>query len=510
MQITDRSLRPSSRRWWALAAIVLAVLTIGFDVTILNVALPTLAADIHATNSQLQWMLDAYVLVFAGLLLPAGALADRYGRKRFLLIGLALFGLASAAAALTRDADQLIAVRSVMGIGAAILTPVTLAVLPVIFPAEERAKAIAFAAIGMGLGVPLGPLVGGYLLRHFWWGSVFLVNVPVVALALIAVAVLVPESRDPVARPVDVPGGLLSTAGLVLLVYGIIEAPDRGWTDGLVVTAIAAGTAVLLAFGFWQHRARYPMIDLNLFRIPRFLWGSVIFMLAGFVLFGLLFVFPQYIQVVRGNDAFGTGVRLLPMMAGLIVTARLSEVVARAVGAKIPVALGMVVVAAGLAWGATTGMGTGYGEVAGWLATIGAGVGLVMTPAMHSVLTAMPEGRAGSGTSVTMTLRQVGGALGVAILGSVASGTYSRGLPASAPPVAHDSVAAAAVAAARLHDPALLLAGRTAYLHAMDVVLITCAAVALAAAVVGAILLPARAPSGPVGEESEHELVKSA
>src|SRR5689334_4104216 len=190
-------IQTSPRRWWALGAVMLALLTIGFDATILNVALPTLAADIHATNSQLQWMVDAYVLVLAGLLLPAGALADRYGRKRLLLVGLLLFGLASAAATLTSSPAQLIGIRAVMGIGAAILTPVALAVLPVIFREEERAKAIAVAMMGMGLGVPLGPLVGGYLLRHFWWGSIFLVNVPVVALALVAVAVLLPESRDP-------------------------------------------------------------------------------------------------------------------------------------------------------------------------------------------------------------------------------------------------------------------------------------------------------------------------
>ncbi|HKT00786.1 MAG TPA: MFS transporter, partial [Rugosimonospora sp.] len=493
--------------WWALAAIMLAVLTIGFDATILNVALPTLATDVHATNSQLQWMVDAYVLVLAGLLLPAGALADRYGRKRTLLVGLALFGLASGTAALTNSAGQLIAIRATMGVGAAILTPVTLAVLPVIFREEERAKAIAVAMAGMGVGVPLGPLVGGYLLRHFWWGSIFLVNAPVVVLALVGVATLVPESRNPEARRIDVLGGLLSTAGLVLSVYGIIEAPDRGWSDPVVIVALAGGVVLLAAFGFAQARLRYPMIDLGLFRNPRFLWGSAVATLASFALFGLLFVFPQYLQVVRGNDALGTGVRLIPMMAGLIVAAKVAERLVARLGTKVPVALGMTVVAAGLAWGATTSLHTGFGEVAGWLATIGFGVGLAMTPAMHAVLTSMPAEQSGTTSSVTMTMRQVGGALGVAILGSVLGNAYSHRLPASAPAVAHDSVAAAAAVAARLHDPALLLAGQTAYLHAMDLVLLVCAGIALAGAVLGAALLPAH-PASPAGageEESGHE-----
>src|SRR5256886_9027096 len=218
-----------ARRWWALAALVLSVLVIGCDTTILNVALPTLGGAIHATNSQLQWIVDAYVLVFAGLLLPAGALGDRYGRKLLLMIGLALFGGASVFGALVVSPGQLIAVRAVMGIGAAILTPIVMAVLPVLFTEKERGKAIAVVTAGIGLGLPLGPLVGGYLLKHFWWGSIFLVNVPAAALALLAVALLIPESRDPAGRRVDVTGGLLSTIGLVAFVYGVIEVPDKGW-----------------------------------------------------------------------------------------------------------------------------------------------------------------------------------------------------------------------------------------------------------------------------------------
>jgi EmrB/QacA subfamily drug resistance transporter len=497
------------RRWWALAAIVLAALTIGFDVTILNVALPTLAADIHATTSELQWILDAYVLVFAGLLLPAGAVGDRYGRRLLILTGLALFGAASALAMLATDPAQLIGIRAVMGIGAAILTPVTMAVLPVLFPAEDdRRKAIAAVTAAMGVGIPLGPLVGGYLLDHFWWGSVFLVNVPVAAVAMVAVAVLIPESRDPSARPIDLPGAALSTVGLVTLVYGIIEGPTRGWGDPAIIACLAAGTAILAGFISWQTRARFPMVELDLFRSRRFLHGSIATTVGGFALFGLLFVLPQYLQAVRGYDAFGTGLRLLPMMAGLIVAARVSERVVGALGNKIPVVAGLVVIAAGLGWGAATDTGTGYGEVAGWLAVIGFGFGLTLTAAMDAVLGALPPDRAGAGTGLTQTLRQVGGALGVAILGSVLADTYDAHLPAGAPQVARDSIAGAVAAAARLGDPALLAAGRQAYLDAMSAVLLVCVGVAVAGAALAAALLPAAAPAPPVEEESADEVAQ--
>ena len=246
------------RRWWALGALVLSVLVLGFDMTILNVALPTLGGAVHASNSQLQWIVDAYVLVFAGLL----------------LIGLALFGGASALGALVDDPGQLIAVRAAMGVGAAILTPITVAVLPALFADKERGRAIALVTVGIGLGIPLGPLVGGYLLTHFWWGSIFLVNVPAAGLALVAVALLVPESRDPAGRRVDLAGGALSTVGLVAFVYGIIEVPDKGWRSPVVLGTLALGVAVLALFVAQQRRSRYPMIDLGLFGSARFLWGS--------------------------------------------------------------------------------------------------------------------------------------------------------------------------------------------------------------------------------------------
>jgi EmrB/QacA subfamily drug resistance transporter len=495
----------SSRRWWALGALVVSVLVIGFDTTILNVALPTLGGAVHASNSQLQWIVDAYVLVFAGLLLPAGALGDRYGRKLLLVIGLAFFAGGSVVGALVHSPGQLIAVRAALGIGAAIITPISIAVLPLMFSGKDRGKAVALVTIGIGLGIPLGPLVGGYLLKHFWWGSIFLVNVPAAVLALIAVAFLVPESRDPSGARVDVAGAVLSTAGLVAFVYGVIEVPDKGWASGYTLGFLALGLVLLAGFVAWQLRSAYPMIDLALFRRPRFLWGSIAATLAGFTLFGVLFVVPQYLQLVLGFDALGSGLRLLPLMGGLIVAGGAGQRLASALGTKVPVALGLTLIAAGLFWGSRTGAADGYGFVSAWLSTIGLGVGFAMIPAMDAVLGSLPKDRAGSGTALTMTMRQVGGALGVAILGSVLAGAYTAQAPDTG-----GSLPAAAAIAAQTHQMAILLTGQHAYLQAMDRVLLVCTGVALAGAVLAAAFLPGRDTAVVVEEESEHELARLA
>jgi len=277
-----------TRRWWALGALMICMLTLGLDGTILNVALPTLATEIGAGTSGLQWIVDAYILVFAGLLLPMGALGDRLGRKRVLLAGLAFFLVSSIGAAYVSGVGALIAARALMGLGSAIMTPMAMAILPVLFAPAERARAISVMAAAMGIGVPLGPIVGGFLLDHFWWGSIFLVNVPVAVIGMIASALLVPESRDPRSRPVDWLGGLLSTAGLVLGVYGVIEAPRRGWSSEQVLVPLVAGLALLAVFVVWERRCPYPMIDLGLFGRPRFLWGTVAATVGTFGLFGLL------------------------------------------------------------------------------------------------------------------------------------------------------------------------------------------------------------------------------
>src|SRR4051794_1169983 len=492
------------RRWWVLGALILAVVLVGLDATILNVALPTLAADLGASTAQLQWIVDAFVLVLAGLLLPAGALADRLGRRPVLIGGIAVFTLGSLGAAYSGTATWLIVARVVMGAGAAVILTVPLAVLPSIFDADERPKAIAAMTVALGLGLPLGPIIGGWLLGHVWWGAVFLINVPLGVLAAIGVAALLPASRESSPSAVDVPGAVLSTAGLVGVVYAVVEAPSRGWTSAPVLVSGTAGLALLAGFVLWERRTAAPMVALALLRRPRFTWGTVAATTAMFAMLGLLFVVPLYLQSVRGYDPLGTGLRLLPVILGLVVGAKVGERLTVRLGARIPVVIGLLTIAAGLAWGATLEVGTAYGVLAGWLALTGAGLGLTITPAMDAVLGEIPEEHRGSGTALTMALRQVGGALGVAVLGSLASAAYTgrldlSGLPAQAAAAAHDSVAGGMAVARALGSPALAENVAGAYVHAMTVVLLTTAALALVGALLAALRLPARA-AAPAAE----------
>ena len=476
------------QRWWALAALTLAVLTIGFDITIMNVALPTMATALSAGTDGLQWIVNAYILMFAGLMLPVGAIADKLGRRRMLLTGLAVFAVASVLAAWAGDTGTVVAARAVLGIGAAIIMPSTLAIIAVLFEPAQRGKALSIVVMGMGAGIPLGPIIGGYLLNHFWWGSIFLINVPVVIAAMIAIALLLPESRDPAPPRADLLGGLLSTLGLLSLVYGLIEAPDQGWSTGLVVAALVGGVALLAAFAWWELRVPNPMIDLRLFRNRQFRWGNVNATVASFALFGLLFVVPLYLQFVRGNDAFGTGVRLLPLIGGFVAGVGLGTRVAARIGHRLPVAAGLLLTGVGLVIGSLTEPDTGFGYATIWYVITGFGIGSALTPSMDAVLAVLPPDRAGAGTAITMTLRQAGGALGVALLGSVLSQVYTTnldttGLPPSAADAAQDSIAGALTVATRGNLPTLADNARTAYLTGMTTVLTICAAIALAASV---------------------------
>src|SRR3954469_10899098 len=485
------------RRWWILGALIVAVLLVGLDSTILNVALPTLAADLGASTAQLQWIVDAFVLVLAGLLLPAGALADRLGRRPVLVAGILVFTAGSLAAAYAGSAEWLIVARAVMGVGAAVIMTVPLAVLPSLFAPDDRAKAIASVTVDLGLGLPLGPIVGGWLLQHVWWGAVFLINVPLGVLAAVGVAVLLPGSRENSATALDLPGAALSTAGLVGVVYAVVEAPARGWTSAPVLVAGLAGLVLLAGFVVWERRTATPMVDLVLLTRPRFTWGTVAATLAMFAMLGLLFVVPLYLQSVRGFDPLGTGLRLLPVILGLVVGAKVAERLTVRLGARIPVVTGLLVIAAGLGWGATLEVGTAYGVMAGWLALTGAGLGLTITPAMDAVLGEVPPEHSGSGTALTMALRQVGGALGVAVLGSLASAAYTgrldvAGLPAPAAHAAQESVAGGMAVARALGSRALADDVAGAYVHAMTVVLLTTAALALIGAVLTPLPLPAR------------------
>ncbi|MBC6457555.1 MFS transporter [Actinomadura sp. HBU206391] len=505
---------PEPRRWWALSALVLSLLVIGFDTTILNVALPTLSSELEAGTTELQWIVDSYILVFAATLLPAGALGDRFGRKRLLLAGMAVFAAASLAGALAEGPGQVIAARSLMGVGGAIITALSMSTLPVIFPPEERSRAIAIWTASVAVGLPLGPIVGGWLLDGFWWGSIFLVNVPIIVAAVIAIAVLLPESRDPEASHVDGVGALLSAAGLVAFVYGVIEAPVDGWSDPVVLLAVGGGLALLALFAGWERRTAHPMMDLRMFGDPVFLWATVAATFVSFMLMGVLFVVPQYLQSVQGNDALGTGLRLLPMMIGLMAGAVVTDRVAPRAGHKAVIVTGLLVLAAGLAWGSRTTVADEYVFTAAWFTIVGLGSGLAMVPAMDALMATFPDGRTGVGSGLVQTIRQVGGALGVAGLGSLLAATYRDrvpvdGLPPAAADSARESVGGATSVALRLGDPGLLRSAQEAYVHGMDRLLVVCALAGLAGAVLTWSFLPGRRADRTRGRdragESEYE-----
>ncbi|WCD99126.1 DHA2 family efflux MFS transporter permease subunit [Streptomyces sp. HUAS 31] len=484
-----------TRRWWALGALVASMLTLGFDMTILNVALPTMAADLGATTGQQQWMADAYVVVFAALMLPAGLLGDRFGRRRMLVTGLGVFLAGSLVGALAGDVNAVIAARAVMGVGAALVTPLSLSVLPTLFGPEERTKAVGIASAASALGLPLGPIIGGWLLNHFWWGSVFLINVPMAAIGIAACLFLLPETKDPASPEVDTVSTALAATGLGSFVYGIIEAPTRGWGDPLVLGTLGAAVLLIAALVVRERRVERPMLDMKLLAHRGFLFNTVAATLVTFILTGLLFVLPPYLQAVLGHDALGTGVRLLPMMGGLLVASRLAPKVVARFGARAAVSAGLVVLAFAGFLGSRTTVDSGYGFVALWLTITGLGFGLSLIPAMNGGLSALPRDRAGSGSGLLMTLRQVGGAIGIALLGSLLAGAFRdrldvTGLPAGAADTAGESVVAAHLVAERAGSAELAASANSAYVHGMGIVLLVCGIAALVSALLAAAFLP--------------------
>ncbi|TSE02051.1 MFS transporter [Skermania sp. ID1734] len=463
------------RRWFALGALALAMLTIGLDVTVLTVALPTLAADLGANNSQLQWFSSAYTLVLAAAMLPAGALGDRYGRKKLLLGALALFGAASLACSYAGDSGQLILARAVLGLAAATMIPLSMAVLPVLFgDPDERSRALTIWVTSTAIGLPLGPILGGWLLDNFWWGSVFLINVPLVVVGAVAVAVLVPESRTVDPHRPDYCGAVASSIGLLGLTYGFIEAGQRGWGSGISWLAIVSGTAMLAAFAVWERRAKYPLIDVNLFRARGFRWGTAFTTLVNFGMFGLFFTVPQYFQAVLGVDALGSGLRLLPLIGGLIIGIRIVDVLLRSAGPRPALVVGFALLAAALALGATTSVGPPYWFVAGWIALVGAGMGMVMPAVMGVAIDELSVQRAGSGSALIQALRQAGGTIGVAILGTVLATRYRSQLGGLNSEPISDGVNAGVAVAKAAHDPAMLEHVQASFMSGMSLMLWVC------------------------------------
>ena len=502
----------AARRRITLLALCLAAFIISLDVTIVNVALPSLVRQTGATTTDLQWVVDAYNLVFATLVLVAGSLSDRLGRKGVLLAGLGVFGVASLAGSLASSTGQLTGARAIMGLGAAMMFPATLSLLTNVFTARrERAAAIGLWGATTGVGIATGPIIGGWLLEHYWWGSVFLFMVPVAAGVAALAAWAVPTSRDPRTPKTDWRGLVLSAAGMGVLVLGIIQAPGWGWGSARTLGTLAAGAVLLAAFAAAEARTAHPMLDIALFRNPRFTAASGSVAIAFFALNGFIFLTTQYFQVVKGYGPLGTGVRLLPVAGSVAVASVTGTRLAVRIGNKIIVGGGLTLFCAALLWISTVSQVTSYWVLAAQMIVFGTGMGLTQAPATEAIMGAVPKHKAGVGSAVNDATRLFGGTLGVAVIGSVAASLYTSrlaatlpaGLPARAITAARGSVGGAVIAAqqasqagsaelgSRLKDAAIL-----AFLHSFSGGCLVAGAVAAAGALVAIFLLPAR-PADP-------------
>ena len=496
--------RRDRHRRLALIIVCLAALIINVDNTILNVVLPTLVRELHATSSQLQWIVDSYAMVFAGLLLVGGTLADRFGRRRVFLIGLTVFAAGSIGAALSSSVPTLIGFRALIGAGAALTIPTSLAIINDMFREPgERARAIGVWAGTIGLGIAVGPIAGGLLLSRFWWGSIFFVNVPIACIGFLGAALVVPDSKNPDVQRPDPAGAALSIAGLGLLLWAIIEGPTRGWTSGIVVGAALASLVVLGGFVFWESRSTHPMLKLTFFRERRFSVALVAECLAVFGLMGALFLSTQFLQFDLGYSPLQAGLRILPIAGMVVVGAAASPTIARLAGVKLTVVAGLLPIAAGL-WqvSASSRLDTTYGDVVLGLLLIGLGAGLMLPTATNSVIGSVPQGDSGMGSASNTVALQVGGALGVAVIGSVmltryqghlAAALVGRQVPPSVTATILGSLGAALAVAAHVGGSTgaeLAHAARIAFMSGTQVALTVGAIVALAASVLVLVALP--------------------
>jgi EmrB/QacA subfamily drug resistance transporter len=491
-----------------LVSLLLAAFAINLDTTIVNVALPTLVRELHASDSQLQWVVDAYNLLFAASVLAAGSLSDRFGRKGMLLAGLAVFGLASIAGGLTSSPGQLIVARCVMGIGAAMVFPATLSLLTNVFTERgERARAIGLWGAITGAAIALGPIVGGWLLEAFDWTSIFFAMAPIAGGAAVLVARYVPTSRDPSAPRTDRNGFALSTAMVGLLVYTIIEAPSHGWGSARTLAGLGLTAVLLIAFIAWERRAEAPMIDLSLFGNPRFTAASASVAISFFALSGFIFLITQYFQFLKNYGPLSTGVRLLPVATCVAIASVLGAKLAVRVGTKLVVTTGLLLMAGFYLWVTTVSASTGYGTIAVQMVVLGTGMGLTSAPATEAIMGVVPKAKAGVGSAVNDATRLLGGTLGVAVIGSVYASLYASrltaalpaGLPHAAARASHASIGGALAVAEGLHHAGLaaLAAGvhtaaTSAFFEGFSTANYVTAAVAAAGALVAVALLPAQ------------------
>jgi EmrB/QacA subfamily drug resistance transporter len=515
-------------RWAVLAVVCASVYLINLDITIVNAALPTLVRELDAGTRDLQWIVDAYNLTFAAFVLAAGSLSDRYGRRGALVTGLAIFGTATAAGAAAGTTGGLIAARLVMGVGAAVIFPTTLSIISNTFSdRRERAQAIGIWGAITGVGVATGPLAGGWLLEHFWWGSVFLYMAPVAALAMLLTWRFVPESRDPATPPIDRLGLTLSTGAIGTLVYTIIEAPARSWGAPITLAGFALSTALLLAFVAWERRQAAPMIDVRLFRDLRFSAACGAVTVAWFCLFGFIFLITQYFQFLKGYGPLTFGGALMPVAGSIAAGAVAGVLISVRVGNKVVVASGLGLMGVFFLWVSTISAGTPYWpEIVAQMVVIGLGLGLTTAPATEAIMGVVPKDKAGVGSAVNDATRELGGTLGVAVLGSVSASIYTRSLesagaladvPGAAATAARESVGGALLASAELGRQApelsarLIQAADTAFFRSLQAACLIAGFIALAGGIFAAAVLPARPSpeSGTVarpGEVSAQEL----
>jgi MFS transporter, DHA2 family, multidrug resistance protein len=489
-----------ARRWWALAAVSLGVLAVGLDGTVLSVALPTLAKALHASESDLQWFSSGYLLVLAAAMLPAGLLGDRFGHKRILLSALGMFGIGSLACAVSTSVAEFLAARVLLGLGGAGVIVMAISALTVLFTKEERPKAVGIWAAANFLALPVGPILGGWLLTNFWWGWVFLINVPVAVIGVVAIATLVPESRDGDRPGFDLVGVALSIAGLVALTYGLISAGEDGWTNAKALVSMIAGIAVLAGFFAWERRLNrrpggQPLLDLSLFGSASFTWGVLLAAFAVLSMIGVLFTMPQYFQGVLGTDAMGSGLRLLPVIGGLVVGAVPADRVAHFLGAKLTAAAGFILLAVGLAIGATTAVASSTAFVAIWMAVVGVGMGIAMSTTTSAALVELSEERSGVGSAVLQAVNKTGAPFGTAILGSVLSTLYLShlalsGLAAPLASTVRQSVFGGVAIAQQLGSATLLRSVRLAFVTGMDAALLASAGIAIVGLVLTLLFLP--------------------
>ncbi|ONI70600.1 MFS transporter [Actinosynnema sp. ALI-1.44] len=466
------------RRWWILVVLVLSTLVLVIDNMVLTVAVPPLSEDIDAGPQDIQWILDSYILVFAGLLLTSGSLGDRFGRRKIMIIGLVLFGASSLLAAFAADPAQLIIARTVMGVGGALIMPSTLSILITVFDDKERPKAMAVWSAAATVGFVGGPVLGGALIAWFWWGAVFLINVPVAVLAIIAALTLMPESKGPWQKP-DPLGALLSAAGMTAFVWTIIELPKYSVTDPNVVVPFVIAVVSLTAFVVWEKRTPSPMVPLKLFRARNFSGGSFSLTLVQIGNGGLMIVVTQYLQFVLGFTPTEAGLAFLPMAAGSLLFNGLGATLGQKLGNRLMASIGLAVIAGSFFFLSTLSAGSGFVGIGAALFVLGAGGGLAMPAAIAALMGTVPPEQAGVGSALNDTIQQLGAALGVAALGSILSGAFAKEMPAGSPTSFGDAIAV----------PGLADTAKTAFTDAMSTTFVISGIAVLVASALALIVM---------------------